>query len=80
MKKEDEKIYLTHCVTDFIECGEQIREICTVCFIKILAENKFLKKFLTEKKVIDENYYIYLWMFARSFSKDDRRRNWKIYY
>ena len=60
MKEEDEKIYLTHCVPDFIECGEQIREICTVCFIKILAENKFLKKFLTEKKVIDETYYIYL--------------------
>ena len=60
IKKEDEKIHLTHCVTDFIESGEQITEICTVCFIKILVENNFLKKFLTEKKVRDETYYIYL--------------------
>ena len=59
-KKEDEKIHLTHCVTDFIESGEEIREICTVCFIKILVENKFLKTFITEKKVRDETYYIYL--------------------
>ena len=60
IKKEDEKIHLTHCVTDFIESNDQIMEICTVCFIKILAENKFLKRFVTEKKVIDETYYLYL--------------------
>ena len=60
IKKEDEKIHLTHCVTDFIESGEEIREICTVYFIKILVENKFLKTFITEKKVRDETYYIYL--------------------
>ena len=60
IKKEDEKIHLNHCVTDFIESNDQIMEICTVCFIKILAENKFLKLFVTKKKVRDETYYLYL--------------------
>ena len=80
IKKEDEKIHLTHCVTDFIESGDRIMEICTVCFIKILVQNKFLKRFVTEKKVRDETYYLYLWMFVGPFNKDDWRRNWKVYY
>ena len=60
IKKEDEKIQLSHCVTDFISDGNEIIEICSVCFIKIIENNKLLKHFKTKKKVRDETYYIYL--------------------
>ena len=60
IKKEDEKIMLSHCVTDFISDGDQILEICAVCFIKIVENNRLLKHFKTQKKVRDETYYIYL--------------------
>ena len=60
IKKDDEKIHLTHCVTDFIKSEDQITEICTVCFMEILDKNIFLKHFKTTKKVRDETYYLYL--------------------
>ena len=58
IKKEDEKIMLSHCVTDFISDGDQVLEICAVCFIKIVEKNGLLKHFQTKKKVRDETYYI----------------------
>ena len=60
IKKEDGKIQLSHCVTDFISDGNEIIEICSVCFIKVIENNKLLKHFKTKKKVRDETYYIYL--------------------
>ena len=60
IKKDDEKIHLSNCVTDFIKSEDQIMEICTVCFMKILDKNNFLKRFKTTKKVRDETYYLYL--------------------
>ena len=60
IKKEDEKIMLSHCVTDFISDGDQVLEICAVCFIKIVEKNRLLKHFQPKKKVRDETYYIYL--------------------
>ena len=60
-KKKDEKMFLSHCVTDFIESDEKnIIEICTVCFIQILIANKNFKHFSTEKKIRDETYYLFL--------------------
>ena len=59
IKKEDEKIRLSHCLTDFISDGNEIIEICTVCFIQILENNKLFKHFKT-KKVQDETYHIFL--------------------
>ena len=59
-KKEDEKIRLSHCLTDFISDGNEIIEICSVCFIHIIENNKLLKHFKTKKKVRDETYYLYL--------------------
>ena len=38
IKKEDEKIQLSHCVTDFISDGNEIIEVCSVCFIKIIEK------------------------------------------
>ena len=60
IKIEDEKLQLSHCVTDFISDGNEIIEICSVCFIKIIENNKLLKHFKTKKKVRDETYDIYL--------------------
>ena len=60
MKKEDEKLMLSHCVTDFISNEEEVLEICSVCFIKIVENNSLLKHFKTDKKVRNETYYIYL--------------------
>ena len=60
IKKEDEKIMLSHCITDFISNGDQVLEICAVCFIKIVEKNRLLKHLQTKKKVRDETYYIYL--------------------
>ena len=42
IKEEDEKIKLSHCVTDFISDGNEILEICSVCFIKIVEKNRLL--------------------------------------
>ena len=50
IKKEDEKIMLSHCVTDFISNGDQVLEICAVCFIKIVEKNRLLKHFKIKKK------------------------------
>ena len=60
IKKEDEKLMLSHCVTDFISNEEEVLEICSVCFIKIVENNSLLKHFKTDKKVRNETYYIYL--------------------
>ena len=60
IKKEDEKIQLSHCITDFISDGDDIIEVCSVCFIKIIEDNKLFKHFKTKKKVRDETYYLYL--------------------
>ena len=60
IKKEDEKIQLSHCITDFISDGNDIIEVCSVCFIKIIEDNKLFKHFKTKKKVRDETYYLYL--------------------
>ena len=60
IKKEDEKIMLSHCITDFISTGSEILEICAVCFIKIIENNILLKHFKIKKKIRDETYYIYL--------------------
>ena len=49
IKKEDEKIMLSHCVTDFISNGDQVLEICAVCFIKIVEKNRLLKHFKMKK-------------------------------
>ena len=59
IKKEHEKIRLSHCLTDFISDGNEIIEICTVCFIQIIENNKLFRCFKT-KKVRDETYYLYL--------------------
>ena len=59
VKKEHEKIRLSHCLTDFISDGNEIIEICTVCFIQIIENNKLFRCFKT-KKVRDETYYLYL--------------------
>ena len=50
IKKEDEKIQLSHCITDFISDGDDIIEVCSVCFIKIIEDNKLFKHFKTKKK------------------------------
>ena len=60
IKKEDEKIQLSHCITDFISDEDDIIEVCSVCFIKIIEDNKLFKHFKTKKKVRDETYYLYL--------------------
>ena len=60
IKEEDEKIQLSHCITDFISDGDDIIEVCSVCFIKIIEDNKLFKHFKTKKKVRDETYYLYL--------------------
>ena len=60
IKKEDEKIQLSHCITDFISDGDDIIEVCSVWFIKIIEDNKLFKHFKTKKKVRDETYYLYL--------------------
>ena len=60
IKKEDEKIQLSHCITDFISDGDDIIEVCSVCFIKIIEDNKLFKHFKSKKKVRDETYYLYL--------------------
>ena len=60
IKKEDEKIQLSHCVTDFISDGNEIIEVCSVCFIKIIENNSLLKHFKIKKEVRDETYYLYL--------------------
>ena len=60
IKKEHEKIRRRHCVTDFISDGDDIIEVCSVCFIKIIEDNKLFKHFKTKKKVRDETYYLYL--------------------
>ena len=60
IKKEDEKIQLSHCVTDFISDGNEIIEVCSVCFIKIIEKNNLLKHFKIKEKVRDETYYLYL--------------------
>ena len=60
IKKEDEKIQLTHCITDFISDGNEIVEVCSICFIKIIESNRLLKYFKTKKKIRDETYYLYL--------------------
>ena len=60
IKKEDEKIQLSHCITDFISDADDIIEVCSVCFIKIIEDNKLFKHFKTKKKVRDETYYLYL--------------------
>ena len=60
IKEEDEKIKLSHCVTDFISDGNEILEICSVCFIKIVEKNRLLQQFKTVKKIRGETYYIYL--------------------
>ena len=60
IKKEDEKIQLTHCITDFISDGNKIVEVCSICFIKIIESNRLLKHFKTKKKIRDETYYLYL--------------------
>ena len=59
IKKENEKIHLRHCLTDFISDGNEIIEICTICFIKIIQNNKLFKHFKT-KKSQNETYHIYL--------------------
>lgn len=60
IKKEEEKIILTHCVADFIKLEEEVFQMCTVCFIQIIQNNNFLKTFITEKKIRDETFYLYL--------------------
>ena len=60
IKKEHEKIRRSHCVTDFISDGDDIIEICTVCFIKIIKNNMLLKHFKIKEKVRNETYYLYL--------------------
>ena len=60
IKKEHEKIRRSHCVTDFISDGDDIIEIYTVCFIKIIKNNMLLKHFKIKEKVRDETYYLYL--------------------
>ena len=60
IKKEDENIQLSHCVTDFISDGNEIIEVCSVCFIKIIENNSLLKHFKIKKEVRDETYYLYL--------------------
>ena len=62
IKKEDEKIRLSHCVTDFISDRDDIIELCSVCFIEIIENNKLLKHFKIQKKkkIRDENRYLYL--------------------
>ena len=64
IKKKHEKIRRSHCVTDFISDGDDIIEICTVCFIKIIKNNMLLKHFKIKEEVRDETYYLYLWMSA----------------
>ena len=60
IKKEEEKIILTHCVADFIKLEGEVFQMCTVCFIQIIQNNNFLKTFITEKKIRDETFYLYL--------------------
>ena len=45
---------------DFISDGNEIIEVCSVCFIKIIENNSLLKHFKIKKEVRDETYYLYL--------------------
>ena len=60
IKKQHEKIRLNCCITDFISDGDDIIEVCTVCFIKIIENNKLFKHFKIKEKVGNETYYLYL--------------------
>ena len=60
IKKEHEKIKLSHYVTDCISDGNEIIEVCSLCFIEIIKNNTLLKYFKTTEKIRDETYYLYL--------------------
>ena len=59
IKKENEKFRQGHCLPEFISDGDEIIEICLLCFIRIIENNKLLKHFKT-KQVRDETYHIFL--------------------
>ena len=60
IKKEHEKIRKRPCLIDYIDDGNEIIEICTLCFIKIIENNKLFKHFKINKKVENETYDIFL--------------------
>ena len=58
IKKENEKIRKRHCLTDQLNDGNEIIEICTICFIKIIQDNKLFTHFKLKTK--SRNDYIFL--------------------
>ena len=45
IKNENEKLRLKCCVTDFISNGDEIIEVCTICLIKIIENNRLFYHF-----------------------------------
>ena len=45
IKKQREKIRMNSCITDFISDGDKTIEVCPVCFIKIIDNNKLFHRF-----------------------------------
>ena len=60
IKKQHEKIRMNCCITDFISDGDDIIEVCTVCLIKIIENNKLFKHFKRKSETRNDTYYFYL--------------------
>ena len=45
IENENEKLRLKCCVTDFISNGDEIIEVCTICLIKIIENNRLFYHF-----------------------------------